>query len=110
MPRKKVSIIGAGNVGASLASYLAQKNICDIVLVDIMEGIPIGKGLDILQAGPILNYSVDIKGSNDYKDISGSDIVVVTAGLARKPGMSREDLIIMIGECTTYKFRDFFFY
>lgn len=98
MPRKKVSIIGAGNVGASLASYLAQKNICDIVLVDIMEGIPIGKGLDILQAGPILNYSVDIKGSNDYKDISGSDIVVVTAGLARKPGMSREDLIIKNAE------------
>ena len=97
-PRKKVSIIGAGNVGASLANYLAQKNICDIVLVDIMEGIPIGKGLDILQAGPILNYSVDIKGSNDYKDISGSDIVVVTAGLARKPGMSREDLIIKNAE------------
>ncbi|EQB64224.1 MAG: Malate dehydrogenase [candidate division Zixibacteria bacterium RBG-1] len=98
MSRKKVSIIGAGNVGSSLAAYLAQKNICDIVLLDIVEGVPIGKGLDLLQAGPILNYSISVKGSNDYKDISGSEIVVVTAGLARKPGMSREDLIIKNAE------------
>ncbi len=98
MSRKKVSIIGAGNVGSSLAAYLAQKNICDIVLLDIVEGVPIGKGLDLLQAGPILDYSISVKGSNDYKDISGSQIVVVTAGLARKPGMSREDLIIKNAE------------
>ncbi len=98
MPRKKVSIIGAGNVGSSLAAYLAEKNICDIVLLDIVEGVPIGKGLDLIQAGPILNYNISIKGSNDYKDISASDIVVVTAGLARKPGMSREDLIIKNAE------------
>src|SRR4030066_1944697 len=86
MSRKKVSIIGAGNVGSSLAAYLDQKNICDIVLLDIVEGVPIGKGLDLLQAGPILNYSISVKGSNDYKDISGSEIVVVTAGLPRKQG------------------------
>ncbi len=98
MSRKKVSIIGAGNVGSSLAAYLAQKNICDVVLLDIVEGVPIGKGLDLLQAGPILNYSIQVKGSNDYQDISGSQIVVVTAGLARKPGMSREDLIIKNAE------------
>ena len=98
MSRKKVSIIGAGNVGSSLAAYLAQKNICDMVLLDIVEGVPLGKGLDLLQAGPILDYSISIKGTNDYKDISGSEIVVVTAGLARKPGMSREDLIIKNAE------------
>lgn len=98
MSRKKVSIIGAGNVGSSLAAYLAQKNLCDVALLDIVEGVPIGKGLDLLQAGPILNYSIQVKGSNDYKDISGSQIVVVTAGLARKPGMSREDLIIKNAE------------
>ena len=90
---KKVGIIGAGNVGASLACYLAEDSLADVVLVDIAEGIPQGKGLDLLQAGPVRGYDVSITGSNDYKDIAGCDVVVVTAGLPRQPGMSREDLI-----------------
>lgn len=91
--RKKVTVIGAGNVGASLASYLAEDNLADVVLLDIIEGVPQGKGLDLLQAGPIRGYDVNITGTNDYKDIAGSEIVAITAGLARQPGMSREDLI-----------------
>lgn len=91
--RKKVSVIGAGNVGASLAGYLAEDNLADVVLLDIIEGVPQGKGLDLLQAGPIRGYDVNITGTNDYKDIAGSEIVAITAGLARQPGMTREDLI-----------------
>jgi malate dehydrogenase len=91
--RKKVTVIGAGNVGASLASYIAEDNLADVVLLDIIEGVPQGKGLDLLQAGPIRGYDVNITGTNDYKEIAGSEIVVITAGLARQPGMSREDLI-----------------
>ncbi len=91
--RKKVTVIGAGNVGASLASYIAEDNLADVVLLDIIEGVPQGKGLDLLQAGPIRGYDVNITGTNDYKDIAGSEIVAITAGLARQPGMSREDLI-----------------
>jgi len=91
--RKKVTVIGAGNVGASLASYLAEDNLADVVLLDIIEGVPQGKGLDLLQAGPIRGYDVSITGTNDYNDITGSEIVAITAGLARQPGMSREDLI-----------------
>ena len=91
--RKKVSIVGAGNVGASCAMYLAARNICDVVLVDIIEDMPAGKGLDLLQAGPLVGYDIFVKGTNNFADIKGSDMVVVTSGLARKPGMSREDLL-----------------
>ncbi len=90
--RRKVAVIGAGNVGASVVQYLAQKNLCDIVVVDIpeKEGMP---ALDLMQAGPVDNYDCHIKGTFDYADIKDSEIVVVTSGLARKPGMSREDLL-----------------
>jgi len=91
--RRKVSVIGAGNVGASCAMYLASRNICDVVLVDIIEDMPAGKALDLSQAGPLLGYDNFVKGSNDFADIKDSDMVVVTSGLARKPGMSREDLL-----------------
>jgi malate dehydrogenase len=90
---KKISVIGAGNVGASCALYLAEANLADILLVDILEGIPQGKALDLSQAGPVRGYNCSINGTNDYADIKGSDIVVMTAGLARKPGMTREDLL-----------------
>ena len=92
---KKVAVIGAGNVGASTAQYLAEANIADIVMIDIVEGMPQGKALDLTQAGPIRNYNCLITGSNDYKDIKGANLVIVTAGLPRKPGMSREDLLAM---------------
>jgi len=93
--RRKVSVIGAGNVGASVAQYLAQKNLCDIVLVDIpeKEGMPAGKALDLMQAGPVDFYDSTIIGTFNFEDIKDSEIVVVTSGLARKPGMSREDLL-----------------
>jgi malate dehydrogenase len=96
--RRKVAIIGAGHVGESTAMYLAEKNICDIVLIDIIEDMPKGKALDLAQAGPIRGYDGAVKGSNDFADIAGSDIVVVTSGVPRKPGMSREDLITMNAE------------
>jgi malate dehydrogenase len=91
--RRKVSVIGAGNVGAAVAQYIAEDNLADVVLVDIVEGMPQGKALDLVQAGPIRGYDVSITGSNDYADIKGSDVVIHTAGLPRKPGMSREDLL-----------------
>ena len=93
--RRKVSVIGAGNVGASVAQYLAQRNLCDIVVVDIpeKEGMPKGKALDLMQAGPVDFYDVTITGTFDFADIKDSEVVVVTSGLARKPGMSREDLL-----------------
>jgi malate dehydrogenase len=92
---RKVSVIGAGNVGASVAQYIAEANLADVTLIDILEGIPQGKALDLTQAGPIRKYNCMLTGSNDPKDLKGSDIVVITAGLARKPGMSREDLLKM---------------
>jgi malate dehydrogenase len=91
--RKKVAIIGAGHVGESTTMYLAERNICDIVLVDIIPDMPKGKALDLAQAGPIRDYDVSVLGTNDFADIKGCDLVVVTSGMARKPGMSREDLI-----------------
>ncbi len=93
MKRPKISIIGAGNVGATTAHWIAAKELGDIVLVDIVEGIPQGKALDLQESGPVENFDVSINGSNDYKEIEGSDIVVITAGLPRKPGMSRDDLV-----------------
>lgn len=93
--RKKISIIGSGFTGATTAFLLAQKELCDIVLVDIpqMENPTKGKALDMFEASPIQGFDANIKGTSDYKDTEGSDIVVITAGIARKPGMSRDDLV-----------------
>jgi malate dehydrogenase len=91
--RKKVSIVGSGNVGATAAHWIASKELADVVLIDIAEGIPQGKALDLLQAMPIEKRDSHITGTNDYKDTANSDIVVITAGIPRKPGMSRDDLL-----------------
>jgi malate dehydrogenase len=91
--RKKITVVGSGNVGATLAHRLADKQLGDLVLIDILEGIPQGKGLDLLESGPIEGYDVRIKGTNDYADTANSDLVVLTAGFPRKPGMSRDDLL-----------------
>lgn len=93
MVRKKLSIIGAGNVGATAAHWAASKELGDIVLYDIAEGIPQGKALDLLQAGPLEGFDCNIIGTNDFDDTADSDVVIVTAGVARKPGMSRDDLL-----------------
>ena len=90
---KKIAVVGAGNVGASCAMYLAEANLADVVMVDIIEGVPQGKGLDLTQAGPVRGYNATVTGTNDFTDIEGADIVIMTAGLPRKPGMSREDLL-----------------
>ncbi len=89
----KITIIGAGAVGATAAQRIAEKGLGDVVLTDIVEGLPQGKALDLMEAGPLFGYDSKITGTNDYKDIEGSDVVVVTAGIARKPGMTREDLL-----------------
>lgn len=91
--RKKITIIGAGNVGATAAHWAASRRLGDVVLLDVVEGIPQGKALDLWQAGPVDGFSGQVVGSNDYHDTAGSDVVIVTAGLARKPGMSRDDLL-----------------
>ncbi len=91
--RKKVTVVGAGNVGANCALRIADKELADVVLVDVLEGVPQGKGLDILQSGPVQGYDVDLTGANDYEPTANSDIVVITAGFPRKPGMSRDDLL-----------------
>ncbi len=93
MARKKVSIIGAGNVGATSTYYIAEKVIADLVMVDVAQGMTRAKGLDFLHAGPLRGYDVPILGTSDYADIAGSDVVVITAGLARRPGMDRMDLL-----------------
>jgi malate dehydrogenase len=95
--RKKISIVGAGFVGATAAHWCAVKELGDVVLVDVLEGMPQGKALDLLQAGPVEGYDLNILGTNNYADTAGSDIVVVTAGLPRKPGMTREDLVVTNG-------------
>ena len=92
--RKKVSIVGAGNVGATTAQRIFDRGYADLALVDVVEGLPQGKALDILESGPIVNSDAMIIGSNGYEETSGSDIVVITSGIARKPGMSRDDLLI----------------
>ncbi len=89
----KISIIGAGMTGATTAHWLAERELADLVLVDVIEGMPQGKGLDMLQAMPIIHKDVEIVGSNDYAATQGSDIIIITAGLPRKPGMSRDDLL-----------------
>ena len=91
--RKKVTIVGSGNVGATAAHWIASKELADVVLIDIIEGVPQGKGLDLLEAMPIEKRDSYIIGTNDYKDTANSDIVVITAGIPRKPGMSRDDLL-----------------
>src|SRR5512147_2885014 len=89
----KISIIGAGMTGATTAHWLAERELADLVLVDVLEGMPQGKGLDLLEAMPIIGKDVELVGSNSYEATQGSDIIVITAGLPRKPGMSRDDLL-----------------
>jgi len=96
--RPKISVIGAGNVGATVAQYAVEKELGDVVLVDILEGIPHGKALDLAQAGPIHRYDCALTGSNGYDETADSDIVVITAGMARKPGMTRDDLLFKNAE------------
>jgi len=92
--RKKVTVVGAGNVGATAAQRIFERGYADVVLVDVVEGLPQGKALDILQSGPIFGSDASIVGSNSYEETADSDIVVITAGIARKPGMSRDDLLL----------------
>jgi malate dehydrogenase len=98
MARPKVTVVGAGNVGATTAQYIVERALADVVLTDVVEGLPQGKALDLLQAGPVHGYDCRITGANDYEATAGSDIIVITAGLARKPGMSRDDLLMKNAE------------
>jgi malate dehydrogenase len=108
--RKKVTIVGSGNVGATAAHWIASKELADVVLIDIIDGVPQGKGLDLLEAMPIEKRDSHILGTQDYKDTANSDIVVITAGVPRKPGMSRDDLLninhnimkTVVGEAVKY--------
>ncbi len=93
MKRAKITVVGAGNVGATTAHWIASKELGDIVLIDVAEGIPQGKALDLLECGPVEGFDLKIKGSNDYAATENSDVVVITAGIPRKPGMSRDDLL-----------------
>ena len=92
--RKKVTVVGAGNVGANCALRLVEKELADVVLVDVIEGVPQGKGLDLYQSGPVQGYDCAITGSNDYEPTANSDLAILTAGFPRKPGMSRDDLLV----------------
>jgi malate dehydrogenase len=94
MARNKVTVIGAGNVGATTAQRIAEAGLADVVLVDIVEGLPQGKGLDLAEAAPVVSHDARIIGTNDYAETAGSDVIVVTSGLARQPGMSRDDLLM----------------
>jgi len=96
--RPKITVVGAGNVGASCAQYIVEKELGDVVLVDVVDGIPQGKALDLLQAGPVHRYDSLVSGSNGYDETASSDVVVITAGLARKPGMTRDDLLFKNAE------------
>src|SRR4051812_24875184 len=93
MARKKIALVGAGHIGGTLAHLVALKELGDVVLFDIVEGLPQGKSLDLAQAGPIEGFDARLKGTNSYGDIAGADVVIVTAGVPRKPGMSRDDLL-----------------
>ena len=96
--KHKVSVIGAGHVGATVVQYIAENELADVVLLDIVEGLARGKSLDLTETSPVRGFDVNFTGSNDYKDTANSDIVVITGGLARKPGMSREDLLVKNSE------------
>ena len=96
--RPKITVVGAGNVGATAAQYIVEKELGDVVLVDVIEGIPQGKALDLAQAGPVHGYDTALIGSNGYDDTTNSDIVIITAGMARKPGMTRDDLLFKNAE------------
>ena len=93
MARKKVTVVGAGNVGATTAQRIFDRGYADVVMVDIVEGLPQGKALDMLESGPVIGSDASVIGTNDYADTVGSDVIVVTSGIARKPGMSRDDLL-----------------
>jgi len=93
MSHSQVTVIGAGNVGATTAQRIAEAGLADVVLVDIVEGLPQGKALDLAEAAPVLGHDMRVRGTNDYADTAGSDVIVVTSGLARQPGMSRDDLM-----------------
>src|SRR5437016_8919742 len=93
MARRKIALIGAGNIGGSMAHLCLLKGLGDVVLFDVIDGLPQGKALDLLEAGPIEGFDASIVGTNRYDDIAGADVCIVTAGLARKPGMSRDDLL-----------------
>ena len=93
MARNKITVVGAGFVGATAAHWAAAKELGDVVLVDIVEGVPQGKALDLMQAGPVEGFNVNVVGTNGYDETAGSDVVIITAGLPRKPGMSRDDLL-----------------
>ena len=93
MARNKIALIGAGNIGGTLAHLAAAKEMGDIVLFDVVEGVPEGKALDLAQCGPVEGFDAKLKGTQDYADIAGADVIIVTAGVARKPGMSRDDLL-----------------
>ena len=93
LKRNKITVVGAGNVGATAAHWAAAKELGDIVLIDVIEGVPQGKGLDLREASPVEGFDSAIIGTNDYKDTADSDVVIITAGIARKPGMSRDDLL-----------------
>ncbi|HEY6057355.1 MAG TPA: malate dehydrogenase, partial [Candidatus Limnocylindrales bacterium] len=92
VPRRKVTVVGAGNVGATTAQRIIETGLADVCLVDIVEGLPQGKALDLMQAAPVVGYDVRIWGTNDYAETAGSKIVIITSGLARQPGMSRDEL------------------
>src|ERR1700685_652419 len=93
MARKKIALIGGGQIGGTLAHLIALKELGDVVIFDIAEGLPQGKALDLSQSGPVDGFNAKLKGTNDYADIAGADVVIVTAGVPRKPGMSRDDLL-----------------
>src|SRR5574337_2115316 len=98
MARPKITVVGAGNVVASVAQYAVEKELGDVVLVDVIEGVPQGKALDLAQAGPIHGYDSRLVGSNGYEETADSDVVVITSGRARKPGMTRDDLLFKNAE------------
>ncbi|MEY2669427.1 MAG: malate dehydrogenase, NAD-dependent, partial [Pseudomonadota bacterium] len=101
MARKKIALIGGGQIGGVLAQLCALRELGDVVLFDILEGMPQGKCLDIAEAAPVDGFDVSLKGTNSYADIAGADVVIVTAGLPRKPGMSRDDLIAVNSKIMT---------
>jgi malate dehydrogenase len=104
--RAKITVVGAGNVGATLAQRLAERDYADVVLIDIVEGMPQGKALDLLETGPIAGYDSLVTGSNGYDESAGSDIVVITSGVPRKPGMSRDDLVMTNAKIVSGVVRD----